>query len=744
MATELFTFGVKYRLLVEDTQKTSWKIEIEEKDYVGSVTDFLGDGSAFEITWEQNEDYNKVIVGSFARINIMAKPVNDVGSPDFTELFTTDENKYRVKIYYNLQTLPLANWTLYWQGFIVQDDYVEQVDADPYRIQVVATENFGKMKFFPYNDNDPSLHLTYKTPAEILYESLTKIGLAIDVNDLSGLKLNELPASLSTPFCETVYVLSDALAKGDSFNDNYSYFEAIEAYLKSTNCFMVQSYGELYIISKASYDSVFNNNFDWSGFKLTFGASSFSSASILSADVPINELDIPVDFKISDRSVVKTRRSAAQAVINEYNLEPRNLFYNGSFERDSVSDGSNQKIAGWFGRFQSLPLDPLAFTFVTTTNNSGTGNRALTGSLQTPSTASFFEGANAADRNSIYTEAQISTDYEDDPLSNTINPFAKGVPFTQAHSSGDNYELQGDLSFKVYIPDGVSPSAVLFRYSIMWARPSLATIYYDFENGEWSTDHKFGSETINEFGLWQTFSKSIPFEVTDNVGTTDGIVTFRVHIVSPETDNPTGSQTYILDDVSFKVYQPEGNDSALSKGNNVFVSSVEEADDALGSEVQEEGVLFGITKFYDSSISGSDDLLERSDLVTDRTKQQYYSVDASEVVDVKWFYDKAPSPSSPYTPRTQTLQQWVNEHRRNETENTQTYLQGNLKNVTNVNGGGIYKPITPLDIISISLRSGSYDTNKYLISRLSVNPRLNLINFVAKNIVETQGSYVNP
>ena len=744
MATELFTFGVKYRLDVSDVEGCLWRIDIEEKDYVGSVTNFIGDGSAFEITWENNENYDKAIIGSFARISIMAKPVLDVGTPDFTELFTTDENKFRVKIYYDPTFAVLKdNFSLYWQGFIVQDDYIEEVNSDPYKIQIVATENFGKLRSFAFNDNDPSKHEEYYTPAEILYDSLTNIGLAIDVNDLSGYKLNEEPATFTEPFCETINLLSAALLKSDSYKDCYSMFEAVESYLKSINCFLVQAFGELYIVSKASYHSILNGNFDPLGFKLTFGASAFSSASILASSIPLQELDIPSDFRVIDRSLIKTRKSAAQAVISDYKLKPRNLFYNGSFELDSVSDGINQKIAGWFGKFDTtLPLEPIAIPFNTSATSSGTGEKSAIGNLQ--DSPSAFEGADAATRNTTYTEWQTSTDYTQDPLGNTINPFATGIPYTQNHSSGEDYELQGELKFKVFIPQGVASEPIQFRYSIMWSRGVLAAIYYDFDNGTWSTDHTYGTETISEVGSWEEISKTIAFEVTDDTSTQVGDVVFRVHVVTPEGAVPVGAKRYYLDDVSLKVFQPEGNDSAISKGTNSFSVGIEEGDNTLGSEITEEDVLFGVTKFYDSAITPSDDLLERADLISDRVGEQYYSVDANEVVDVKWYYDRDPLSEAPtYNPRTQSLQQWVNEHRWDEVKTTQSFLQGNLKNVTNVNGG-TYKPITPLDVLSMSFRNGAYDTDKYLITRLSINPRLNLVNFVAKNIVVTDGDYVVP
>ena len=734
MATELFTFATKYRLDIGDVEGTQWRIDIEEKDYVGSVTNFVGDGTAWEITWEQNEDYDKAIIGSLARINILAKPILDAGTPDFSELFTTDENKFRVKIYYND-----IGYNLYWQGFIVQDDYIEVVNSDPYSIKIIATENFGKLKNVPFNNGDPSKHEEYYTMSEIFYDAFTNIGLAIDLYDLSGVKLAEEPATFNTPFIETIYLLSASTLRGEAYNDYYSFFEVLESYLKSINCFMVQAYGDLYIISKSSYNSIFNANFDWRAFKLTFGASAYSSSSVLSSSIPTRDLDIPSDFRVIDRNLIKTKRSASNASINEYNLEPRNLFFNGSFELDA--DGLNN-CAAWYGGFSSLPLDPIPFSNVDTDFSTGTGERCLKGTLQNPSVASTFEGASTADRNSIYTEYQVSTDFTTDSNSLLRNPFAKGVPHGQNHSSGTSYELQGNLGFSVYVPSGVSPSPVIFRFSLQWARPTLATLWFDFSTSEWSTTHVYASETIESFGEWNSISKNIPFPVTNDATTKDGDVTFRVHIVSPETGLPSGN--YRIDDVFLRVSQPEGSDSAITEGNNSFTVSTEETNIQLGGEISSSSILFGLTKFYDSSISGSNDLLERADLVSSRTKQQYYSVDATEVVDVKWYYDRDPdSPAPSYDPRTQSLQQWVNEHRWDETKVAQTFLQGTLKNITNVNGGS-YKPITMLDVLSMSFRSGAYDTAKYLITRLSVNPRLNLINFVAKNIVETQGTYVNP
>lgn len=760
MAVDLFTFGVKYRLDVSDVEGCLWRIDIEEKDYVGSVTNFIGDGTAFEITWENNEDYDKSIIGSLARISIMAKPVADAGSPSFTDLFTTDENKFRVKIFYDETFAPLKdNFSPYWQGFIVQDDYVEQVIADPYRVQIVATENFGKLKRFPFNDNDPSRHEEFYTPLETLYTSLNKIGLAMDGYDFSGMHIEGVTAAeRTTPFVEQVAICSEAFLKGDVYNDYYSYFEVLESKIKGMDCFLVQAYGKLYIMPNAAYDSVLNANFGWDAFDLNFGASSFTTNRSVTVETP-RLLDIPVDFKVLDKSLVKTRKGAAQLSVNEYNFRLKNLFYNGSFELDGdFGVEANGQVPAWFSSFDaglggSGHIDQVVgYSNVSSHDySSGSGARSLRGNIKAESVFDAFNAANETDRNQDYTEYWVSSDFTQNSLGTTINPYIKGLPYEQDHSSSQDYELQADLSFKIFIPENNIASSIIpckFTFSLEWDRGvTYPEKYFNFGEGGWQAAHTFGTEVVESTGEWVEVKRTIPVPV-NHVSSAlpfieaikDAAVKLRFHVAYPDNEN-TGA--YYLDDVSLIISQPEGAEDAITTGTNVFSAEIEETDETLGSEARTNNVLGGITNFNYSGFSGSL-LFERTDLLTRAVDSQYFKDGANQVLDPKWFYDKNPVSTTPdYIPRVQPLQEWVNEHRWDETKVTQSLIQGNLKNVTNVNGG-VYKPITPLDVLSMSFRSGAYDTNKYGIVRLSINPRLNLINFVAKNIVETQGSYVNP
>lgn len=744
MATELFTFGVKYRLDIGDVEGADWRIDIEEKDYAGSVNSFIGDGTAFEITWENNEDYSKAIIGSYCRINIMAKPILDVGTPSFTDLFTIDENKFRVKIYYDD-----GGYQLYWQGFIVQDEYVEEINSDPYKISVIATENFGKLKRFPYKDNDPSLHEEYDTPATILYESLTKIGLAIDVYDLSGLYVLGQQSLRGTgsarPYCEQIEVASENYLRGDTYTDYYDYYQIVDSYLKSINCYMIQALGELYIISKASYHSVISGNFDWEAYKLTFGASSFSSASFSSASLPINlGVDVPSDLRVLDRSLIKTRRSANQQVLNNYRIKLRNLFFNGSFELDQ---DINTNVKGWYESITTaLVYTDLDFTTVdggvTTTNSTLTGNRSYLKSVSSKLYDDNFLAASEGDANSIYTIFATDSEVTQDSASNVIQKYPIGVPYEQNHSSGDPYVLDGRLSFKLYFTNDCE-APINVRYSLF--HKGAVDKYYDFENDEWTSAFNYGTKVIETKGKWEEVSETISFPVADALQLSSEGVILRIHSISQSVSGtPTGS--YYLDDVRLEVAQPEGSEDAVTSGTNSFIAQVENDEQYEGAETSTTSVIGGITRFnFDGTYYTPSSLQERNDLMLGLIDSQYVDESYTSGLYVRyalWWYDRDPATTSPYSPRPLALQQWVAEHRYDEASVTQDFIEGNLKNITATTG--TYTPITPLDTLLMSFRSGAYDTKHYNIVRMSFNPRLNLINFVGKNVIETQGSYSVP
>lgn len=141
-------YGVRFRLEYNDVQaRGTSRIDIEEKEYVGAISEVCGGGDPFVLKWrgESIEDLFTTFTASECELNFIS-----AGDFSFIDIFTSDERKYRVKYYRDTG----AGFSLKWTGFILPMLYSETYyTTKNYPVSFVAADQIGTLKDLDFVDD---------------------------------------------------------------------------------------------------------------------------------------------------------------------------------------------------------------------------------------------------------------------------------------------------------------------------------------------------------------------------------------------------------------------------------------------------------------------------------------------------------------------------------------------------------------------------------------------------------------
>ena len=167
------TYGVKYELKFSDLKGNKRTLEIMKKDYEGEILPVVGTDSPVIISYDNQDDFYNPIVGSSCTINL--KTTENISYDEFA---TFDEREYKVRLLAGQEddtlTLDSPLWQVantdwettdilwaeatvfkvYWEGFLIFDNYREAIISDPYDIQLKALDNLGTLDSYnvPYGN----------------------------------------------------------------------------------------------------------------------------------------------------------------------------------------------------------------------------------------------------------------------------------------------------------------------------------------------------------------------------------------------------------------------------------------------------------------------------------------------------------------------------------------------------------------------------------------------------------------
>jgi hypothetical protein len=215
--------ATKYIAEFTDILGVDWQINIDEDGFAGTETTMQCSGNPFTIEHLSDSDdiYDSHIRGSRADLTVES-------DTDFlwTDLYAIQDQQFRMSIYYYS-----AGWVLYWQGYVITDNYQEPYNQAPYSVTISASDGLGTLKNYLYKYQTTVPDDTYyngrRFESQIILDILGKLGI--------------------TTFTEYVNVYEESMDSGvtdspfdqnkidvDIFKDMYCH-EVLEEILKKYN-----------------------------------------------------------------------------------------------------------------------------------------------------------------------------------------------------------------------------------------------------------------------------------------------------------------------------------------------------------------------------------------------------------------------------------------------------------------------------------------------------------------------------
>ena len=532
----LSDYNLRYELPFDDVDGNNWRVRIYDRDDSGTLEILNGTGNPVNIYYEGDEDLIKGIIGSSCEINIYGVP-DLLGGSDLSQFFTSDEEKYYVKVEYEIADSGI--YDTYWVGFLHQDEYIEYITADPYEVKLVALDRLGTLETtldslgYYYDDNIDLI--------DVFNELVTATKLEFDIEENTFMRTEN--GDVSTFLQDQEITLQTYMESDKDFVKMKSLIEVAGDVALSIGSRVYQSKGKLMIRS-------ISTGFD-------FGVSSTT-------------LSIPIDAQpINDN--LQARHLPAKRVTNvSYNIRSKNILTNPSFEKDSLLDTTP---TGWIKPSGSGSIEVSDVTVQEGSNQSLKiiANRISDGT---------FNGASTATKNSTYCM-----------LETTSESF-----FVGTDSFGGNISLFGVLDFSYFINNTLS-SIYEFRISLE-INNGTNDLYYNWDTRLWGTDFNHTFIDTESIGNWE--AKSLEFLLNGssiygigaNNGATNPIV-LRIHTFNYEES--LSNVNIFVDNFSMKLYNATGGSKVAMLPSTRFYNTSTDDNNTTKSGAIDIELLGGIT-----------------------------------------------------------------------------------------------------------------------------------------------------
>lgn len=451
-------YGVKYRLDFEDHEGSGRRLDILKNNYTGDILPLVGGAEPVKIKWDGDDDFYSPIIGSTCSINLY-----QTDETNYDDFFNEPEREYKVEVYvaqairdefknkvqldggiveaadcingsyYDTGTFlqnrvindggimealdcvsavlteTQDNYTLFWTGWLLSDQFKELMMPNPQAIQLTAIDGLGDLDNL-FVDNtfysiNTGLQRIQASLASVICAAINKTGLGLDViinNELSVFDIlgnrSEFLTYVNTFINESVFL-----------SDEYEFFNAkefLENVLKSVNSRVFQANGKFVVVNNSLYseqavidyvkDYIDDNDAVPSGIGALRQAylkgdieqlyyKRFNSSGTLQGDYYYEGLrTIRTDLQPLDQNLTREAERGYKALLYKTELVKANL----SYKEDAGFEFQNTNH--WTISSGSFVTDEIAFSgvrsFKTTATNSGATptNLAITGNYIYP------------------------------------------------------------------------------------------------------------------------------------------------------------------------------------------------------------------------------------------------------------------------------------------------------------------------------------------------------------------------
>jgi hypothetical protein len=297
-------YGVKYRLDFEDHEGNGKRLDILKNNYTGSILPLVGGAEPVKIKWDGDDDFYSPIIGSTCNISLY-----QTDETNYDDFFNEPEREYKVEVYtaqairdefknnvqddggiveaadclngsyYDTGTLlqrrvvndggnieavdcvsavlteTQDNYTLFWTGWLLSDQFAEVLAPNPQPINLTAIDGLGELDNYFVDNTYYSISFSNLQwdLSSVICKALENVGLGLDVllnNDI------EVLTNIFTGATDNLYTTNIGGNEQVFFSDDYEFFnvkEFLENILKNINARIFQANGRWVVLNNSTY-----------------------------------------------------------------------------------------------------------------------------------------------------------------------------------------------------------------------------------------------------------------------------------------------------------------------------------------------------------------------------------------------------------------------------------------------------------------------------------------------------------
>jgi hypothetical protein len=295
-------YGVKFRLDFEDHEGNGKRLDILKDGYTGEILPLVGGADPVKIKWDGDDDFYSPIIGSTCNISLY-----QTDETNYDDFFNEPEREYKVEVYTaqairdefknnvqldggiveaadclngsyydtgtllqsrvindggimeavdcvsNVLTETQDNYTLFWTGWLLSDQFAEVMAPNPQPVNLTAIDGLGELDNYFIDNSYYSISFgdLKFTLASVICKALQNLGLDIEVllnNDIAVIDL------LGTNY--NLYTRDFTGNEQVFFSDVYEFFnvkEFLENILKNINARIFQANGRWVVLNNSTY-----------------------------------------------------------------------------------------------------------------------------------------------------------------------------------------------------------------------------------------------------------------------------------------------------------------------------------------------------------------------------------------------------------------------------------------------------------------------------------------------------------
>jgi len=305
--------GVKYRLDYSDEQLISWRADILQEGYVGSITEVKMGGKPVTIEMRDIDDPFTPVCHTEATLTLVSESLGQ-----FDAFKTADVYEYSLQV--------IRDSTLFWQGTLLTEPFTEAFESAPYEIELKFSDGLSELSYERY-DVTGALQSGFTSVIEILVKCFDKLPISRGFREIINLFEDSMDDTDTEGLLEQLIIYEAAFWETDSDDiiKGEPALKVIEGIMYSLKCRLIVSKDTYYImrISEAkTYGVVKYVDYDSTGTKTGNGTIDLRKstsgrtevlpdllAHLSGATIDINKQYQEVEFIYSSKNITTINNS---------------------------------------------------------------------------------------------------------------------------------------------------------------------------------------------------------------------------------------------------------------------------------------------------------------------------------------------------------------------------------------------------------------------------------------------------